>query len=532
MFLSLRSVLVGVGVLNGLFAGGQLEQAHPFGGGQDKARYTVGGAVVNAITGEPIRRALVRLNGPASASGFTDESGRFQFDNIPGGSALIVAAKPGFLGEADTPSSFVHHTSSLSVGPDSKDIQIKLTPVARIEGHVTNSEGEPVEGVPVQILQERVVDGRKQLTVTELANSNGAGHYVMDGLMPGVYYVRTQQHAVFGNPEVAQTGVEQAYPSRFYPDGSDFGSAQPQTLRGGDDAQLDFTLSPKQTFRISGVITGTMGYFGAIFEGPGQPTDLPVRFDRQTQRFVLDMVLPGLWAIDFFSRDAQGQEFYDREEINVASSNIEGMKVALQPESPIPVIVQSSSLNGQTSGSQIELFSDNREVENRSYSAAQQKGDPPGTMHIENVRPGTYRLSVRTFGSECIESAVSGSVDLLHDSLVVDGGSQAAPINVSLRNDCAGLSGTVRSSGVPAAGTILLIPDSSLQSAMVVGAQSDGAFSMSMVAPGSYHVYAFSDVTNLEYENPNALRDYSGQQISLEPNQQATVNLDLVTRKE
>src|SRR5437667_5666256 len=61
--------------------------------------YTVTGTVNNAATGEPVRRALVHVNGQVQLSAFTGPDGRFQVTGVPEGQAFVTAEKPGFFNE-------------------------------------------------------------------------------------------------------------------------------------------------------------------------------------------------------------------------------------------------------------------------------------------------------------------------------------------------------------------------------------------------------------------------------------------------
>src|ERR1700739_2396349 len=65
--------------------------------------YTVGGTVINNVTGEPIRKALVQMdNLPGSPpTTLTNSEGRFQFDHVPAADVSLVARKPGFFNELE-----------------------------------------------------------------------------------------------------------------------------------------------------------------------------------------------------------------------------------------------------------------------------------------------------------------------------------------------------------------------------------------------------------------------------------------------
>jgi hypothetical protein len=99
---------------------------------------------------------------------------------------------------------------------------------------------------------------------------------------------------------------------------------------------------------------------------------------------------------------------------------------------------------------------------------------------------------------------------------------------VTLKSDCASLSGTVRLANSDAVATVLLTSASLFfesQQIMVSGANA--TFSMRNLPPGSYRIYAFSNVNGLEYANPAVMRDISGQDLELQPSQKATVTLDV-----
>ena len=64
--------------------------------------YSVSGMVIDAATGEPIRKALVQLQTTQQRTTFTDGDGRFQFDGIPAGQVSLTAQKPGYFGEQES----------------------------------------------------------------------------------------------------------------------------------------------------------------------------------------------------------------------------------------------------------------------------------------------------------------------------------------------------------------------------------------------------------------------------------------------
>src|SRR5438046_732320 len=64
------------------------------------ARATVHGVVKNAATGEPLPRALVRIEGDAMTGALTDGEGRFEIPGVPIGPETFQVIKPGFIDQA------------------------------------------------------------------------------------------------------------------------------------------------------------------------------------------------------------------------------------------------------------------------------------------------------------------------------------------------------------------------------------------------------------------------------------------------
>jgi hypothetical protein len=81
---------------------------------------------VNAVTGEPIRRALVQLEGESERSTLTDANGQFEFAGLPAMQANVTARKPGFFGEEELEGG--GQLKSILVGGDTPSVPVKLTP--------------------------------------------------------------------------------------------------------------------------------------------------------------------------------------------------------------------------------------------------------------------------------------------------------------------------------------------------------------------------------------------------------------------
>lgn len=503
--------------------------------------YTLSGTVTNAATGEPIRRAVVHVNGPVQLSSFTGPDGRFQFTGIPQGQVFVTAERPGFFDEQSLhPGGYTSLNFGISVGPGTNELHLQLTPEATIRGRVLDPDGEPVEGLQLQLIAQEIQEGRKVFQPRASAETDENGTYKMEGVTPGLYFIQTIVHPLFSQSWIRSVD---AYPPQYYPNSPDLASAQALELKAGQEAEADFTVHAAPTATISGIVSGAPqnGVSISYGNGDGQDSDAGyMQLDPATGKFVLRTVPFGSWTLHFTSNDVQGNTSYAEQQIDVNRPEITGIQVALQPLPSIPVVINRGASSGsvgpgssgpqanQGRGVQLQLVSSNPNGER--YSASPQPNEPQGSISFQGVRPGKYKVVAQAFGPDCIESVSQGGVDLSRNDLLISPGSQPQPITVSLRNDCATLTGSVRSESPTAGGLVLLIPEASNADPQLAPVESNRNFTFSDLTPGTYRVWGFSNVAGLEYANPDALREYPNQQVELAPGQKSSVNLDLVMR--
>jgi carboxypeptidase family protein len=543
MLLPRRLLVLLLTALSGFLCVGQVASPVPqtVSGERAKTTFTLSGTVTNIATGEPVRRALVHVNGQVQLAAFTGPDGRFQVSGVPQGQAFVTAEKPGFFDEQSLhPGSYAPQNAAVNVGPATGEIHLQLTPEARIRGRVLDPDGEPIEELQLQVITWEISEGRKQLQPGMTASTDESGSYRIEGLAPGQYFLRTMAHPVFS---AFGALPRDAYPPQYYPNSPDFASAQLLELKPGQGAEADFTLHSAATSTISGTVAGVQSGLSISYQGSdGQESrGNYFRFDPRTGKFALGMVPSGSWTLHFTSNDEKGNAYYAEQGVEVNGSDVSGLQASLQPARAIRVIVNrarvdaSASQNGsspadQSPGVQVQLLPANNSINERFY-AAPRPGDPPKALFLQGVHPGSYKVVVQALGPECVESVSAGNIDLMQNDLLISPGSQPPPITVSLQNDCGTITGTVRSENQNAPAFILLVPDSAPAEPKLFPAQSSQSFTLASLSPGTYRIWAFSNVTGLEYANPDALRDYPSHQVNLGANQKASVNLDLVVRR-
>jgi len=519
------------------------------GSSDDLPKFKVEGTVINAVTGEPLPRALVRLEAlGVPRAVFTGQNGHFEFSAVPQGSAVLTPRKPGYMvSEHETQFSY-----RIAVDAGMGPVTLRLLPQAVITGHVEDSNGVPIESAGIRLWRIVVRDGRKRREQVAGMRTDEDGNYRVAGLFPGRYYLAVLAQ----NNLLAMTSTAEAkmgYPAAvYYPSASSLSSATPIQLAAGQVMQADFAVGMEPVFTLSGIVSGY---------GPGQIagihiTDLAgeqifplTHFNQRTGAFEFRMVGEGTYNI--FAGTVRNQKDSLNAEAKVSvSGNIKDIHLALQPGITIPVAVRFESAQQQTERNgtavPVRLIFHPRDANSQSPIQAQdiyptlEPGDGPDRFLLHNIPPGKYSVEVHALNGY-VRSALYGVTDLFRDEVVITRSTSILPLEIVMRDDAATLNVTLHSSGTNLNGTnlnagnlngvLLLVPDGApMQPPRVNHANGKGASSFDGLAPGDYRVFAFDSITGIEYTNPEALARYAANAVTvhLAPNDQTRVQAEIV----
>ena len=490
------------------------------------ASFTVSGVVINSVTNEPIPHALVQSTGAEQKVVFSGQDGRFQMDGVPQGTVYLIPQKPGFV---DT-----GKRTPVKVGSDTSLVTIKLAPESSIAGRVIDRDGEAIEGLQVECITQRIVNGRKAWQSCGNAQSDDTGNFHLQSLPPGSYVLRTGLQALFPNLNSQNDDnplPQQVYPPHFYPEAADISSAQPLLVGPGETARADFAIAPVPAFRVSGT-AGAAGQSTFGFIETADRQRLPTNFSvtRRTGGWRSPPLPAGDWKIVFQSQRGPDSGLFAEQTVHVTSSDIKNVQMALEPLPAIAVNFTSPA-EGNTREAAIQLMPDNPSLLNsRMYGSSISPQNPTEPPEIRDVPPGTYTVFAVQFGAYCIGSISAGGVDLTRDPLVVSAGGQTPAIDVTTEDNCASIQGQLRIDHPIENASVILAPSSRAIPPQVSLVQQDGSFTFPRLSPGDYRLYAVSTVDGLEYGNPEAMRQIDGVSVTLAGKQKSSVTLNLVMR--
>ncbi len=287
---------------------------------------------------------------------------------------------------------------------------------------------------------------------------------------------------------------------------------------------------------MSGYLAGTSVQIALVQNGDSEPSS-SIKVDPRTGTFQTDWIPPGSYNIYAFAEGGQLGQLTAHLSIS-AMSSISGLNVVLTRSANLPVNV--SGLPQQEDLKQIAIYltsSDSGTTVGADFASSDSVTDfPSADMYFLSLPQGTYHLAVSSAvdGPYYVESARSGSTDLLTSDLVVDSSASARPIEIVLRRGAATLSGAVNLKDAARGAVVCLFSEKSSAKALFHNAGADGSFRFENLPPGDYRIAAVDSLLDVDFSNPASLKKISSaaSEISLSPSQSLALSLDLATVEE
>ncbi len=476
----------------------------------------ISGTVVNAITGEPVRRATVMLRrvdiatGTAAATA-TDANGNFVLSAPEPGTYRLTAEHAGFLpaqfgarGPARAGTSVV-----LERGQKVTGLRVNLYPHAVISGRVVDEDGEPVPNIDVQVSRLQYMQGRKQLARSSSRMTDDLGEYRIFGLAPGQYYVS----ALYRPNANAPASPEGQYVTTYYPRTADPGAAAPVEVTAGSQVgHIDLTLVRMHTVSVKGRVTSQISADSAgshnlqVILSARNPVGAGGENGRGAQTlpdgsFEFAHVVPGSYHLVAVA--SAGAEAYSaRIALQVGSANIEGLAIVI----PTPITVTGQvKIEGGDTGSLglLRVATQPFDGMNTVFGPMPESlVKPDGAFQFTGLSAERYRIVISGLPEGYyVKSMRAGDVDVQMSGLDLSAGAPAA-VAIVVSPNAGQLTGSVVNSDTakPAAAvSVVLIPqerdrrDHEMFYRTTVS-DSGGNFVFRNVVPGEYKVFSWDEV--------------------------------------
>jgi hypothetical protein len=276
-----RPAWVGVLILLGLLFAGSAAQARqidfaPPGPPRDRlppprvGTATLTGRVVDGITGVPLPRTRVRINGGGPRpSVTTDASGNFVFSRLPAGPYTVIVEKSGYQSGAypERGRGMRPTTKPLVIqeGQALDPISISLYRGGVIAGRVLDGNGEPVESAQVRAFNVPRAAAGSRPQPGNGTTTNDLGEFRLARLETGSYFLMAVPQRMAVPDEPGPDGKPQPQPQpapAYYPNVVAIDQAQSIPVQRGQTVSgIDITMGEV----FMGVVAGT------VIDPSGQP---------------------------------------------------------------------------------------------------------------------------------------------------------------------------------------------------------------------------------------------------------------------
>jgi hypothetical protein len=507
---------------------------------------TVDGVVTNAITGEPVRKAVVTLRGVSQTFAYqavSDAAGHFHFDKVDPGSYNATAARDGFA--IQTPG---RHEKPITVSEDQNvtDVAVPLKPLASVGGHVLDDEGDPIILANVQAIRTTYNEGRKRLNQVAAVRSNDLGEFQFVNLDAGRYYFRVsaQPRPASLPPRTRMSRIEQAYPPTYYPTAADLGQATTVNVALGTEVNgIDFRLRRTPAYHIRGkVVDGLTGQPASNIAVqlapdeaefvPGGETAVAVQPDGA---FDLHAIVNGSYMVSAENFQS-GATMFARQPVQVDDQDV---TVVLTLSSGFDVFGRAAVEGPAPAQMNAQVLLNSERPHNGSVPQAEIAQD--GTFELSHVTPDTYRIAVLPSAPGLyVKSIRFGDQDVTDGRIRLS--QPGGALNILFGTDGGQIQGSVESASGEALpnAPVTLAPTGQHENradlVKVAGADQYGHFSFQDLAPGDYQVFAWGD-QEVDFgliQNADFRKLLSGQaaSVSVGSNGSESVQLRLISAED
>lgn len=505
-------------------------------------KQSIQGKVVEAKSGQPIRKVKVEVRGEAGQadgrySATTIEDGTFTIEDLKPGRYAVTLERTGFV---QTATSGGQATFTLQPGQSLSGLVFKLQAAGVIAGKIVDIDGDPMAEVSIRAeMTGSMARGAERYSMG-YGTTNDLGEYRIVNLRPGKYLISaapSQRAPAVHFEEKGKAKEQLVYASAtYYPGTVDKSRAVPVEVHAGDVASANFGVLMTHAYRVSGTVAGVpSGAEVRLFltsksdAGMDNPEEL-----RKGNQFEYKNVLPGTYVAMLLvvkgmlsGGEPEMQMVRLNPTIEVDKTDVEGVQLQAEPGGQIRGMFRLDTGEKfdwtQLSVSLLPIEDNASETSSgvtmaMAYSGARTSSavNSDGTFEIKKVPGGNYQLVVGAH-SDRLRDYYTKSV-IISGRDVADSGFELKGdvyLDVVVSAKGATIEGNVVDSKgqLVAYGTVAVVPNLEHQARPDSYQQEltdeHGHFIARGLNPGSYVVLAFEELQE-DMRQPEFLKMHGG----------------------
>lgn len=470
----------------------------------------------------------------------TDQSGAYTFKGTVAGLIMIGAEKEGY---APATATAVNARPGMRVGK----VDILLRKEGVVSGRVLDPNGDPVQGVEVDLWAKVFRDGKPILRSRGQAHTNDLGEYRIAGVGTEPYFLEAflgnlKPHILVrsGNKQAAKRAASFGVVRKmFYSNADSLEAATPVRVQPGQQAEgLDIRLRKVETFCFDATVQANLTTM-SIRETPESGGAFIGRADvKAGQAFQMCGLPAAQYRLTIWSRnEAEGPPAgkvvaFSRTDFAITDRDV---SLGVLPATPTTQLTGVVAVAGASTPPRFlsDLKARLAPPADRPIYVSGTSADvgPSGAFEFRSVFSDHYRL--RLIGlpqGYYVKQLTQNGRDIRFTGLRPEAG----PISIVLGSDGAIVEGRVTDKDdLPAHDAVVaLMPKDAQDGAQVLSqpTSQDGGFTFSTdVAPGEYYIAAFTGLAEGEEQNVDFVRAHlsAAQEITLAPGPSQRVALQV-----
>jgi protocatechuate 3,4-dioxygenase beta subunit len=522
---------------------------------KEAQRQSVQGKVVEAKSGQPIRKVKVDLAGGSvqsygSYSATTQADGTFIIEDVKPGRYSVMLERAGFVQTGTRVA-----TLTLLPGQSVSGLAFKLQAGGVISGKIMDADGDPIVGVSVNAeATGKVARGADRYRPTS-GTTNDLGEYRIADLRPGKYLISAVPGQRPGTVE--ENGKEKGrliYSRTYFPGTVDESQGVEIQVHGGDEVVANFGLLMARAYRVSGAVAGVpsadMVQILLTSKNGGAQVDSPTQL-REGNRFEYGDVLPGsyvamMMVVKLSGGKPEMQMVRLTPSIGVDKDNVEGVQLRAEPGGRIHGTFRLDT-GGKFDWTELivnllpiaenpsEPLSGNA-IGVTAYSGANPIVSSDGSFELKNVPSGTYQLLVGDHSDNLrdyyTKSVILGGRDVVDSGFGMNGDLY---LDVVVSAKGATIDGNVLDSTGQAVayGMVAVVPNLERRarpdSYQLEQTDEHGHFLARGLNPGNYVVLAFEELRE-DVRQPDFLKVYGekGEKVEVGEGMKKSVTLKII----
>ena len=498
---------------------------------------TVLGRVINAVTGQPVPRALVHIN---NRSVLSDHDGKFLFPQVTDSNVQLTVNKPGYFATMDPqePGGLLLRLDQPLPGT----IELRLYPEALLTGTVTAPDGTPLQHVQIRARRGTFDDQGLHWNTTGGTQTDSHGNFRLP-VASGDY--KLELHSM---PRMDLNAGEMVMPVTL-PEADSAEKLNALHLHSGKEQHFDLRPITSKTYKVTGILDSTLERaFPSVSARSSDGTFVPVNMNGGANgEFRIDLPF-GSYTLTA-NLNSQDASLMAQTNVTVAAHDVSGvvfhftavpmLPVEMIAESPVTTPVSSNGLQRFSTPlgpQQFNMFLQRVNADTNFGEGSVRLFNRPDKSFVFNTPPGTYRVKCYRNGGEWYIKGISyGTADLMRQDLVVAPGAGGVPIRITVSNASGSLTGTVKTGETTGRSWVYLIAsEPSAYPVISQGTAENGTYTFDRVPPGSYRVVAIEHHRSLDLTDPAVLATFGAhvRSVTLAVGDKPSLDLDAVLATE